>query len=204
MSANKYALPLFLAGLALATAFAQDSGAQPTARSLALAQATEPAQPSMAPRARKAGTSSAPGTGVPNATLPGTRPSTVPGTTPKPARREPCWQVAGVSKSAMQQRHLIAQQARQEIESVCANSSLSVQQKRERIREIRQRERQQIEALITPQQQAAMRTCQEQRGGGHAGGGHATGGHGAGPCGMMPGFQEHENVTEPNEASPKN
>lgn len=204
MPANKYALPLFLAGLALSTVFAQDSGAQPPAGSQTLAQATEPAQPSTAPRARKAGTSSARGAGVPNPTVPGRQPFTSPGTTSKHPRREPCWQVAGVSKSAMQQRRVVAEQARQEVESVCANSALSVQQKRERIREIHQQERQQMEALITPQQQAAMRACQEQRGGGHPGGGHLGGGHGAGPCGTMPGFPEHENATEPNEASPQN
>jgi hypothetical protein len=204
MSANKCALPLFLAGLALSTALAQNSSTQPSARPQTLAQATEPAQPSTAPRARTAGTASVPGSGVPIGTVPGRRPSTAPGKT-STTRREPCWQVAGVSKSAMQQRRVIAQQARQEVESVCANSSLSVQQKRERIREIHQRERQQVEALITPQQQAAMRACQEQRGGGHSsGGGHLGGGHGAGPCGTMPGFQERENATEPNETPPQN
>lgn len=199
MSLNKCALSLLLAGLALA----QDSSTQPPVRSKALAQATQPVQrnrtaPSTTPPARTAGTSSAPGTGGPMTTVPGTNP----GTTSKHPRREPCWQVAGISKSALQQRRVIAQQARQEIESVCANSSFSVKQKRERIREIRQQERQQIEALITPQQQAAMRACQEGRGGGHhLGGGHLGGGHGTGPCGTMPGFQEHGNETEPNEAS---
>ena len=102
-------------------------------------------------------------------------------------RREPCWQVAGISKTTMEQRHSLARQARQEIESVCANSSLSLQQKRERIREIRQQEKQQADALVTPQQQEALRACQQSRGGGHGGGGHAGGGHGVGPCGEMPG-----------------
>src|SRR6266403_430926 len=111
-----------------------------------------------------------------------TRPSTAPGTT-KP-RLEPCWEVAGVSKAAIQQRRMITQQARQQVEAVCANSSLSIQQKRQQIQQIRQRERQEIEAVITPAQQEAMRSCQEGRNGGHGGGGHVGGGHG-GPCGEM-------------------
>ena len=112
-----------------------------------------------------------------------TRPSTAPGTT-KPPRLEPCWEVAGVSKSAMQQRRTVARQARHEVEAVCSNSSLSIQQKRQQIQRIHLQERQQIEAIITPAQQAAMRSCREGRGGGHSGGGHVGGGHG-GPCGEM-------------------
>jgi len=106
-----------------------------------------------------------------------TVPSTAPGTTQHP-RLEPCWEVAGVSKSALQQRRVIAQQARQEVEAVCANSSLSIQQKRQQIPQIHQRQRQEIDALITPAQQEAMRSCQEQRGHGGHGGGHVGGGHG--------------------------
>lgn len=110
--------------------------------------------------------------------------------TPRRNRQEPCWQVAGISRSAMQQVRTIRQQARQEIEAVCANSSLSLQQKREQLREIRQKERQQVEALISPQQEQARRACQQERGvGGHAGGG---GGRGAGPCGEMPGGKNVE------------
>jgi hypothetical protein len=93
----------------------------------------------------------------------------------------------------MQQRQALARQARQEIESVCANGSLTMQQKRERIREIRERERQQAEALVTPQQQEALRACQQERGGGHGGGGHLGGGRGAGPCGELPSATHLEN-----------
>jgi hypothetical protein len=103
----------------------------------------------------------------------------------RPLRPEPCWQVAGVTKSALQERRVIAQQARQEIAKVCANSSLSPGQKRRDIQQIHQRERQQIEAVITPVQQEAMRSCQEQRNPKH-GGSHVAGGHGSGPCGQSP------------------
>jgi len=136
-----------------------------------------------------------------------TRPSTAPGTTRRP-RLEPCWEVAGVAKSAIQQRRMITQQARQQVEAVCANSSLSIQQKRQQIQQIRQRERQEIEALITPAQQEAIRSCQEGRNGGHSGGGHVGGGHG-GPCGEMslghkPNPQHGEDETPPNESAKPN
>src|ERR1700687_6414170 len=72
------------------------------------------------------------------------RPSTAPGTTKRP-RLEPCWEVAGVSKAAIQQRRAVAQQARQQVDAVCANSSLSMQQKRQQIQRIHQQERQQNE-----------------------------------------------------------
>jgi TolA-binding protein len=135
-----------------------------------------------------------------------TGPSTAPGTTTHP-RLEPCWEVAGVSKSAMQQRRAIAQQARQQVEAVCANSSLSMQQKRQQIQQIHQQERQQIDAVITPAQQEAQRSCQEQRNVGHSGG-HVGGGHG-GPCGEMsvprkPNPQMEEDETPPNETAKPN
>ncbi|MGB9073757.1 MAG: hypothetical protein WCC22_14050 [Terriglobales bacterium] len=126
----------------------------------------------------------------------GTTPPRRGGPTTNHPRREPCWEVAGISKTVIEQRQALARQARQEIESVCANSSLSIQQKRERIRAIHLQEKQQSDALITPQQQEALRACQQSRGGGHGGGGHLGGGHGAGPCGEMPGLSNLEK--EPN------
>ncbi len=87
----------------------------------------------------------------------------------------------------MEQRHALAKQARAEIESVCANSSLTLQQKHEEIRAIHEREKQQANALVTPQQEGALKACQESRG--HGGGGHGGfggGGRGLGPCGEMP------------------
>ena len=135
------------------------------------------------------------------------RPSTAPGTTTRP-RLEPCWEVAGVSKAAIRQRRIITQQARQQVEAVCTNSSLSMQQKRQQIQQIRQREHQEIEAVITPAQQEAMRSCQQGRNGGHGGGGHLGGGRG-GPCGEMsighkPNPQRGEDETPPNETAKPN
>jgi TolA-binding protein len=135
------------------------------------------------------------------------RPPTATGPTTRPPRVEPCWQVAGVAKSAIQQRRLIDQQTRQEVEAVCANSSLSIQQRRQQIRQIHERQRQEIDGLISPAQQEAMRSCQQQRHAGHGGGGHLGGGHG-GPCGdMSVGHKQQpmeEDETPPNQTAKPN
>lgn len=105
-------------------------------------------------------------------------------------RAEPCWQVAGVPQSVLAERRVIARQARQEIAAVCANSSLSAAQKQEEIRQIRQREHQQLEGLITPAQREALRACQEQRG--HVSHGPVIGrGRGLGPCGEASAIPRH-------------
>jgi len=125
-------------------------------------------------------------------------PNTRPGQTTPPTRRErqePCWKVAGISKAAMEQRHVLAEQAKQEVEAVCANSSLTITQKRHEIRAIHERERQQVEAIITPQQREAMKACQESRGHGGGGGG---GGGGMGPCGEMPAGVPPRGTTPPS------
>jgi len=109
----------------------------------------------------------------------------------------PCWEEAGISKAAMDQRRQIQQNARSQVEAVCADSSLTMQQKRERIREIHQQAHQESEALITPEQQQALKTCQQSRatGGGHPSVPHP--GHaGTGPCGEMP-SANHPSPKEP-------
>lgn len=104
----------------------------------------------------------------------------------------------------MEQRRVIGQQTRQEVEAVCASASLSGAQKQERIRGIHQPERQQMEALISPGQREAMHVCQQERGGGaHLGGGHLGGGHGAGPCGTLPGLANRQNESESDDTTPK-
>lgn len=125
---------------------------------------------------------------------------TGPGSTPlpRPTKKEPCWQVAGVSQAAMHERRALTRQTRQEVEAVCANSTLSVQQKRLQIQQIHQRERQQLDSIITPAQRDAMRSCQASRGGG----GHLGGGHGGGPCADMAGGKNGHPFQEEDEASP--
>jgi hypothetical protein len=131
---------------------------------------------------------------------------TVPGagtTVGKPVRLEPCWQVAGISKAAMEQRKTLNLQTRQQVEAVCANSSLSPQQKRQQIQQIHRQEKEQLDGIITPAQQQAMRSCQSERNAGHVSAGHVGG---TGPCGEMPTGQQPSpqpgSDTPPNEAKP--
>lgn len=119
--------------------------------------------------------------------------------TPHP-HPEPCWKQAGVSKGAIEQRRSLQQTARSEVESVCANSSLTQQQRHQQIRAIRERTRQQLDSLISPQQREAIRTCEEARNGGHRGEGgglHAGGGRGEGPCAEFPESKEATPDREP-------
>ena len=100
-------------------------------------------------------------------------------------QQQPCWQQAGISPSAMQQRRQIEESTRSQVQSICSDSSLSVQQKREKIRQLREQAHQQVEGLISPSQQEALKACQQERAaarGGQAGGAHPGGG-GVGPCG---------------------
>jgi hypothetical protein len=112
------------------------------------------------------------------------RPGVIPRGAPRP-RQIPCWEQAGISKAAIEQRRQIERSTRAQVEAVCAEPGLSMQQKREKIREIHQRARQETERLITPPQQEALTACQQERSrGGHPGvGGHGSGG--VGPCGEM-------------------
>jgi hypothetical protein len=98
-------------------------------------------------------------------------------------RQTPCWQQAGVSQSAMQQRRQIEESTHSQVESVCSDASLTVQQKQQRIRQLRQEAQKQVEGLITAQQEQALKSCRASRGEGpRAGGMHGGGG---GPCGEM-------------------
>ncbi len=101
------------------------------------------------------------------------------------ARQRPCWQQVGIPQSAIERRKQIEETARSQVQAVCHDSSLSPQQKREKIRQLREQARNEAEALLTPQQQEALRTCREQHvaGRGRRGGIHRGG---AGPCGEMP------------------
>ena len=104
------------------------------------------------------------------------------------AHEKPCWEVAGISKSAIAERRRIEQETRSQVQSVCNDSSLNEQQKREKIREIRQQSHQQIEGLVSPQQQEALKACQSERTAARGGSaGHGAGGirRGEGPCGEM-------------------
>jgi TolA-binding protein len=114
--------------------------------------------------------------------------STAPVARMQAAHEKPCWEVAGISKSAIAERSRIEQETRSQVQSVCNDSSLNEQQKREKIREIRQQSHQQIEALISTQQREALKACQQERAAARGGSaGHGAGGihRGGGPCGEM-------------------
>jgi hypothetical protein len=101
-------------------------------------------------------------------------------------RQEPCWKQVGISKTAIEERDAISRERRSQVEAVCADSSLTLQQKQHRIREIRQQARQRSEALISPQQDEELRACQNQRAASHppSPGVHHGGGE-TGPCGEL-------------------
>jgi Spy/CpxP family protein refolding chaperone len=98
-----------------------------------------------------------------------------------PTHKQPCWQQAGVSQSAMQQRKQIEENTHSQIEAVCSDSSLSPQQKQQKIQQLHQEAQKQVGGLITPQQEAAIKSCRESRGEGP----HMGGVHSGGPCGEM-------------------
>jgi len=83
-------------------------------------------------------------------------------TTAQP-KQEPCWQVAGVSKQAIDQKHSVELNAKSQISEVCADTSLSQQQKSEKIKEIHQQVKEQTSGLITAQQQESIKECSASR-----------------------------------------
>lgn len=112
-------------------------------------------------------------------TLAQVRRTTVPGH----PRQEPCWQVAGISKTALEERQALARETRAQVEAVCTDSSLTPQQKRQQIREIHQTAKEKSEALVTPQQQEELQACQKGRSTGHPARMGAPHPAGTGPCG---------------------
>jgi hypothetical protein len=107
---------------------------------------------------------------------------------PPQSHQPPCWEVAGIPKSAMEQRRAIQQRTSAEVEAVCANHSVGPQQRQQRIRQIHEQAKQELDALVSPQKMEALKSCQmsRNRGAGHPGGGHPVAGSGHGPCGAMP------------------
>ena len=101
-------------------------------------------------------------------------------------RVEPCWKQVGISKTAMDERAAISRETRSQIEAVCANSSLTPQERQQQIRQIREQAKQRMDALVSPEQQEALRACQQSRAANHpAAPGVHRGGGGTGPCGEL-------------------
>jgi Spy/CpxP family protein refolding chaperone len=98
----------------------------------------------------------------------------------------PCWQQVGISKNAIDQRRSVEQNTRAQVEAVCADSSLTPQQKHARIKDIRQQARAQIESIISPQQQQELKACNAERNPGRiAAGGPKPPEPALGPCGEV-------------------
>lgn len=100
------------------------------------------------------------------------------------AKQEPCWQQVGISKDVIDQRDSIQQDTHSQVQSVCADTSLTPQQKNQKIREIHQEAKQKMSGLISEEQQQQLETCRKGRAENSpvaAGVKHP----GAGPCGEM-------------------
>lgn len=104
--------------------------------------------------------------------------------TPNPQQRmgrqggqEPCWEVAGIQKNAIEQVWALERETHSQVEAVCSNSSLTPQQKHVQVRELREQTHQKVESLITPEQSKALESCRQERGMEH----QAV--HGEGGCG---------------------
>lgn len=85
----------------------------------------------------------------------------------RPAHRgggAPCWQQAGVQKSAIEELRSIQRETHSQIESVCSNSSFTPQEKHKQVQEIREQAHQKIDGLITPGQMKALAACRQARG----------------------------------------
>ncbi len=147
-----------------------------------------------------------PGSSAPPASSPG---SDAPGSNAPASRRgqrqQPCWQVAGISQATFQQHHQIEENTHSQVQSVCSNSSLSPQQKQAQVRQIREQAQKEMQNLVSPQQQEALKACREQRGEQHGeqrgGGGGPHRGGGEGGCGEMTAGNGSRNGTRPQPQS---
>lgn len=100
------------------------------------------------------------------------------------AKQEPCWQQVGISKDVIDQRDAIQQDTHSQVQSVCADTSLTPQQRNQKIREIHQEAKQKMSGLISEEQQQQLEACHKER----AGNSPASAGvkhPGTGPCGEM-------------------
>lgn len=94
-------------------------------------------------------------------------------------RHIPCWKQVGISPASMEQRRAIMEGARTKVQTVCKDDSLTADQKKEQIHQIREEAKQQAEGLIPPAQQEALKKCEHEQSA-------SNGSHPArttGPCG---------------------
>jgi len=74
-----------------------------------------------------------------------------------------CWKQVGISPSVMEQRRAIMEEAKTKIQSVCKDDSLTPEQKKEQLHQIHKDAAQQAEGLLTPEQNEALKKCQQEQ-----------------------------------------
>src|SRR5215467_10609973 len=77
------------------------------------------------------------------------------------AKQEPCWQQVGISKDVIDQRDAIQQDMHSQVQSVCADSTLTPQQKKAKIREIHREAKQKMSGVISEEQQQQLEACRK-------------------------------------------
>jgi hypothetical protein len=75
----------------------------------------------------------------------------------------PCLKQAGISATTWEEIQTIHKGILQQVTSICQNSSLTTDQKRQQVQGAFQKGQHQIRNLLSPQQQEAFRACQQQR-----------------------------------------
>jgi hypothetical protein len=78
-------------------------------------------------------------------------------------QQEPCWKQVGISSAAIDEQKSIRRESRAQIEAVCQDLSLSEQQKKAKIHEIRAAEDDRLNALIPAEQRQRLKQCQQAR-----------------------------------------
>jgi Spy/CpxP family protein refolding chaperone len=86
-----------------------------------------------------------------------------------------CFQKAGVPDSVWQQVHAIRENAHQQVTAICQNAGLTPDQRRQQIKQVHALAKRQIDALLTPQQLAGIKSCRAERRAEHTGGAKAGG-----------------------------
>jgi hypothetical protein len=96
--------------------------------------------------------------------------ATVAGQQPKPTQSGSrtqghiaCWKQVGISPSVVEQRRASMEGAKTKMQSVCKDDSLTPQQKKEQIQQIHKDAAQEAEGLITPEQNEALKKCQQEQ-----------------------------------------
>jgi Spy/CpxP family protein refolding chaperone len=83
--------------------------------------------------------------------------------------QEPCFEVAGIQKSTMEQIWSMERETHSQVEAVCSNSSLTPQQKHQQVHELREQAHQKMAGMLTPEQDKALESCRQERGMEHQG-----------------------------------